>query len=58
MVIADRLGAIVDCGGGENAIVEVPGQRRVAGMKAAEFVDIFFIKFRRIVCERACNAGA
>jgi hypothetical protein len=51
MVIANSLWAEINGGSGKNAVVEVPGQRRIAGVEAAEFVDIFLVQFGCISCE-------
>jgi len=55
MIVADSLWPKINSCGGENTVVEVPGQRRVTGMEAAEFVNVFFIQFRCIRCEGTCK---
>jgi hypothetical protein len=55
VVIADRLRAKVDREGRENAIIKIPSQTGVIGVKAAKLFNVFLVKFWRIICERACN---
>jgi len=56
MIVADSLWPKINSGCGEDAVVEAPGQRRVPGMEASEFVNVFFIQFRRIRCKGTCKA--